>query len=532
MSLFRSARFRRRRVLADEALKTEIEFNAKPTQTSFITSRAQADLFSCRMGEGKSAALCWAIFYHTQHNPGAQWALIRDTWENLQATTLLEFFKWFPKGVMIDWSASQKRATWRRESGLEGSVVCVGMDVPGDAHKLQSRELAGFAMDEPAPAAEGGGISEMIFSTAMTRLRQPGMNWYSAKLAQNSSDETHWTYRTFFDPGRPANPNAVLPKLQSSGYRVFQTTEPENLSNLPPGYYEDMRERYRESGRTDLADRFAEGRVGFQQPGKAVTPEFSQTNHVTPGLQPISQAPLSLCWDFGGNPTCLFTQQTPMGHWNVLEAHVSDGGMGVFELIEEVIAGRIKKNFHGAEIFHYGDPAGDQIEGSSSSATAVRKLRDMLGGRWYPGPQKWDPRIQPLRRVLTTMRNGTGLVQIDEHEAKPLWHALRGGWFYRIGQNGVSADRPVKNIHSHPGDAFSYGAAEMFPGGVLRERGTNSGFVQHTKPTYRRVRTPVETMFNAIEGEVPEDGEAMIEQPSTPNKTRSYMRPRAIGRRR
>ena len=96
------------------------------------------------MGEGKSAALCWAIFYHTQHNPGAQWALIRDTWENLQATTLLEFFKWFPKGVMIDWSASQKRATWRRESGLVGSVVCVGMDVPGDAHKLQSRELAGL----------------------------------------------------------------------------------------------------------------------------------------------------------------------------------------------------------------------------------------------------------------------------------------------------------------------------------------------------------------------------------------------------
>lgn len=476
------------------------------TQQAFITSRAEADLFSCRMGEGKSTALCWAIYHHTKHNPGADWALMRDTWTNLEGTTLREFFKWFPVDVMVSWRATEKRITWLPASGLTGSIICLGIADDIDAQKLQSREFAGFAMDEPAPAAESGGIAEFVFSTALTRLRQPGMKWYAAKLAQNSSDETHWTYRQFFDPGNPGNPDFDRPPKQTMGFRVFETSEPENKKNLPRGYFDNMAARYRASGRQDLADRFAGGKVGFQQQGKAVTPEFSRMLHVASGLMEISSAELLLCWDFGLNPTCHMTQATPMGHWNILESYVSDGGMGVYELIEEVIAGRIEARFHGADIRHYGDPAGEAREASSSKMTAVKMIKDLLGGRWTPGPVRFAERVAPLRSVLSKTHNGTGLVQIDEERAKPCWHALRGGWHYRIHRGGVVSDHPVKNISSHPGDAIGYGAAIIYPGGVLKER-KRSNFRQLQRPTYGAHRS----MLFPPKPEPPKDGAEMFD---------------------
>ncbi len=479
------------------------------TQRAFITSRAEADLFSCRMGEGKSTALCWSIFYHTTHNPGARWALIRGTWEDLRDTTLVEFFKWFPEGVLVDYRKSEKRLIWLPDSGLTGEIMLMGMDDPQDASKLQSRELGAFAMDEPAPAAETGGIAEFIFTTAMTRLRQPGMNWYAVKLAQNSSDETHWTYKRFFDPGNPGDPKMPLPPKQKHGFRVFQTGRPENTKNLPAGYYQRMEAQYEADGRTDLRDRFARGDVGFQQPGKPVTPEFVRSLHVRPGLLELD-VELRLLWDFGGSPCCHMSQVTPMGHWNILETHQSDGGMGVFEMIEEVIAGRIADRFHGAAITHYGDPAGMQKEQSKASQSAVKMLKQMLGGRWVPGPVKFNERLQPLRRVLGLMRNGTGLVQIDEEDAKACWMSLRGGWHYKVHPNGVVADRPVKDNHSHPGDALGYGAAEIFPGGAMKTR-KRSGFVQMQTPTYgiRRPTAPVDELFNAQPGAAPpKDGES------------------------
>lgn len=447
----------------------EIIFEAGNTQQAFITSRAEADLFACRMGEGKSAALVWSLYYYTLHNPGAIGAIIRDTWENLRDTTQKEFFYWFPPGVAGEWKASTKTWTWRL-GDLRGEVMFLGMDDEKDAHKLQSRPLSIFAMDEPAPAAGAGGIDEFIFSTGMTRLRVPGMKWYSAKLAENNPDEGHWTYKLFVDPGYAGTPEDVeLPPEQKRGYKVFQTVGPENLENLPAGYYERLEKQYERTGRLDLRDRFARGQFGFQQPGLAVTPQFNETIHVRNDIEPLDTE-IKMLWDFGLNATCVFTQVTPMGHWNILEAYVGDGDVGVYELISGVVAPRMKERFRGLAMAHYGDPQGKQREQSSSEQSAVRVIRNELGGPWRPGPTKWEERRDPLCKVLTVLRNGTGLVQIDRKRARTVWHALRGGWHYKKHKNDVVSVMPVKDIHSHPGDAMGYGAAVIFPRGELHKK--------------------------------------------------------------
>lgn len=445
----------------------ETNFNPNPLQRGFILSRAKADLFSSRMGEGKSTALVWSILYHTRHNPGAHHCLIRDTWENLRATTLKSFFDWFPPGIYGTWHEGKKTFTWA--TGVaEGDVVFLGMDDATDSSKLMSRELAGFAMDEPSPGAGSGGIDEMIFDMAMSRLRQGGMQWYQAKLAENNPDESHWTYKKF------------IIEAEMNGYKLWQPLSPENMNNLPASYYEDLRKLW--AHRPDLIRRFVDGEFGFQALGKSVTPQWNDRLHLSYGLTAVRRQPLHLCWDFGLNPTCLVTQRTPLGHWNILEAMVGDG-IGVAELIEDgvkpLLADRYGKDF---PLMHIGDPAGNEREQTSSQRTAVQYLLRELGGTWRNGPVRTAARVEPLRAALTRVVDGKGLIRVDRERAGAVWQALRGGWHYHVSRSGITSVEPLKNIHSHPGDALAYGAAILFPLGKFNER--KSGIITPQKAGY------------------------------------------------
>jgi len=437
----------------DQATEKRIRFAANPTQKQFIISQAEADLFSSRMGEGKSAGLVWACWYHTRHNPGAEWALIRDTWENLRRTTQQEFFYWFAPGIFGYYRATEKCFYWTAE-GMKGKVHFMGLDDPEDASKLQSLPLGGFGMDEPAPAMEGTGISEEVFDIAMLRTRQPEMKWYAAKLAQNNPDESHWTYRRFVDPGAP-------------GYKAWQTSLPENIRNLPADYYDRMKKNL--AHRPDLLKRFGEGKYGFTRIGREVTPEWSDDLHLAQGLKPIKGRELVLIWDFGLNPCCLITQVTPMRHWNILEAHLMPRE-GVYELIELVVKPILREKYEGFAWRHTGDPTGSAPEQSSKRTSAVKVIVRELGGPWIPGSTSIKDRVDPLRAILREAVGGVGVVQVDRDNAKVVWHALRGGWHRNVIRGGVVSEAPVKDEHSHPGDCMGYGAHLLFPLGKLRER--------------------------------------------------------------
>lgn len=421
-------------------------FFPNPVQRSFIESQALADLFSSRVGEGKSTALAWSILHHTRHNPGANWAVVRDTWENIQKTTLKTFFEWFPPGIYGTWHGTRREFTWA-EGVAKGTVSFVGMEDPSDASKLLSWELGGIAMDEPAPAMGSAGIDEFVFDIAMTRLRQPGMKWRPMKLATNNPDESHWTYKKFVSPG-------------IDGFRVHQPSNPENAHNLPDGYYETIRKTL--AARPDLIRRFVDGEYGYQAEGKAVTPQWNDKIHLANGLVAIPRRQLILLWDFGLNPTCIITQVTPLGTWNILESFVGDE-IGAQELIESEVLPTIAARYHGHTFRHIGDPAGDTREQSSSLNRASLVVRKLIPGQWRAGPQKWPPRRDAIQSVLSRNIGGRGLMQVDRHRAQHVWFALRGGWHYHVARTGVVSSEAKKNEHSHPGDAMSYGAAVLFP---------------------------------------------------------------------
>lgn len=424
-------------------------FKPNPIQRNFIESRAKADLFSSRLGEGKSTAIAWSCLYHTRFNPGARWVIIRDTFENLTKSTMKTFFQWFPPGIYGTYHGGNKTFTWAN-GVAKGEVIFMGMDAAQDASKLMSVEIGGFGMDEPAPAMGNAGIDEFIFDMAISRLRQPDMQWYAAKLAENNPDEAHWTYKKFVVPGTP-------------DFQIWQPQIPENVQNLPKEYYSQLRDLWKH--RPDLVRRFVDGEFGFQAIGKAVTPQWNDKLHLKVGLVPISGAELTLCWDFGHTPVCLVTQVTPMGHWDILDACCGID-MGVEELIEQQVQPLLRdyKRRFNVTWRHTGDPMGKMRAQDTIQNFPVKTIRSMLGGVWKPGPVPVQARLDPLHAVLTKTVGGSGKVRVDRDRAAPVWHALRGGWHYHIAANGLISGVPVKD---HPasdvGDAMGYGAAYLWP---------------------------------------------------------------------
>jgi len=470
-------------------------FTANPTQRAFIESRAEADLFASRKGEGKSAGLCWAAFYYTYHNPGAIGVCLRDTYENLRRTTLEEWFHWFPDGIYGQWVGSERCWYWdTKRTGLSGKVYFMGAESQDDAQRIASMPLAFALFDEPAPAANSSaGIDEFVFDTVMGQLRQPGMKWYAAKLATNNPDQSHWTYKRFVKPGTPPIERPKLP-MQELGFRCWQTREPENIANLPPGYYEAMAQRW--AHRKDLLRRFVEGKFGFQSKGRAVTPEWNDDIHLAQGLQPVQGLPLKLMWDGGLNPTCVISQITPLGDWLILDAFVGED-YGMYELIRDVVRPRLLERYPWIKTIQRGvestgDPNLDMREQSRSRTadgrrnSAVTVILNEVGGTWTKGPVDEASRIEPLREVLRKTRDGRGIVMVDRDNAEPVWFALRGGWHYRISRTGVVGSI-VKDEHSHPGDCMGYGAARWFPLGKLATRG-------------KTVETRVGNYYNAAPG--------------------------------
>lgn len=442
-----------------------VTFTPNPVQGAFITSRAEADLFASRRGEGKSTALVWSCFYHTRHNPGAKWAIIRDTIPNLERSTMAAFFEWFKPGVFGTFNHTKREWTWA-EGIAQGTVTFVGVEDPKDASKFLSWELAGFAMDEPAPAFGSAGIDEEVFDLAMTCLRQPGMQWYAAKLAENNPDESHWTYRKFVSPGTP-------------GYKLWQPRDPENLANLPPDYYERMRKTLRH--RPDLVRRFVDGEFGFQSQGVAVTPQWNDSLHLAVGLVPLERHETILLWDFGLTPVCIVTQVMASGHWHILDALAGEG-VGVVEFIEDQVRPLLAARYPKCPLRHIGDPAGEQRSQVEANLTPALMIRRMLGGTWRSGPQRLEPRIDALQAVLSRTSGGRAVVQVDRERARLVHYALRGGWHYHVARTGIVSREPKK---THPdsdiGDAMSYGAAVLFPPGKLAEE---SGVARIGAPSY------------------------------------------------
>ena len=427
--------------------ETKIDWYASPTQLDFILSGAHEVCLMGPRGEGKTEAAIMAMVAHAeQQDPSAlpvQWAIFRDTYKNVVRTTIPSFLS----------SPIKKNIKYRKSDQvieLPGyfTIQLFGVDDLGDLSIFQSLQLGGVWAEEVAPAAVddiGSGIAEEAWLLALTCLRQKGIT-PRAQITCNYPNEEHWSWVRFSTTPAP-------------GTELFEIDRGENV-NLPAAYRPKMEQAL--SSRPDLARRLVFGLPGFVQKGVAVTPEFEEKRHVAlQELLPIAGVPLELWWDWGLNPTCIFTQISPKGQRRIYDVVVGKN-VGVEQIIDSDITPLLSGKYRGLRVDdHIGDPAGSIREQSNSQNTAVQAVLAAIGGDFIPGPVAWSARRDAVKSYLNAGLGEHGpAVIICPRYGKSLIRALRGGWHYRRSNTGaVLRERAVKDIDSHPGDAFGYGVA-------------------------------------------------------------------------
>jgi hypothetical protein len=465
-----------------------MDIRPSPIQDAFIRSPATVACLIGPQGEGKTWAGAIAMFLAGQRwkavtgkpMPGA---IVRDTHANIKRMTVGSINKAMnAKGVgtLIRWKSDYHKLT-----SIDGSmdIDLFGMDDLGSLTRIQGAEYAFIWMEEPAPMIEqaNAGMSVEVFDACISRVSR-AINVEHAEagllprlqVTMNPADEEHWTYHEFLE--NPRFPSRDFPDLS---LKVF---------NIPYGdntYQADMtRQATKAAFMNDqgLYMRYVDGRFAFVQIGEKVTPEYNEEIHrAKVKLDPIPGADGYRFWDGGLNPTCIVAQVTPRGRVHVLDTWVGEN-MGLRQLLKNHVKPTLESpRYAESRIPRWrdiGDPALRNREQSDSDQTGARVIETELGGTFEPGPIDWWPRREGCKDALSRLIDGGPMVLVSPHEGK-LNRALRGGWHYRKDASGkVIRDQAVKDMHSHPGDAFGYGMAVILGKHGAKQR-TNQSQLRH-----------------------------------------------------
>jgi len=385
-----------------------------------------------------------------------RWGVVRNTYQQLRDTTLKTVTDWFPPshfgvlhgGEKGPWNYYLKLPTLN----LEAELLFRALDRPDQVSNLLSLELTGAWLNEyreiPIP----------IFEAIQGRVgrfpseRDGGCDWHGVIMDTNPPPEGS-EYEIFFEKQRPDN--AVLFK-QPSGL----SPEAENLAHLPGGrnYYANLAK----GKDRDYVRVYIEGKYGFILTGEAVTPEYNEDIHRSKKPLPVIEHAMGVrFYDGGLNPTCIVGQITPAGQ---LYIHRTFRGknIGMKQLIASEVKPFLGQHFKSVKRWRdIGDPALRSKDQGNSDVSAAKEIEEGLNTFLEPGPVKWAPRREALKSGLNLMVSGKPWVFLDPRD-EILHQCLRGGWHYKRNSDGqiVNTD-PVKDEHSHPGDAFAYGLAVL-----------------------------------------------------------------------
>ena len=456
-----------------------------PVAARFVRSRAFIRGIMGPVGSGKTTACIDAIVQSALwQRPDAngirhvKWRCVRDTYPNLEKTTIASWHKWFPSGVG-EWSWGPPPShvlKWTLNGVRDAVVVEIEFRAIGDhsiSDIMQGWEGTGLWLNE---AAE---LNPDVLSVGMTRLgRWPAdPAWYGVICDFNAPDVDNWCYRLFVerDLALPASVQAEVDRI-NGGQAVAFFRQPggrdagaENHAHLPKGYYERMLI----GQRPDYIRRYVDNEFGFSRGGQPVYPEFNDQLHVAPAPMVADKGlPLLIGLDAGLTPAAVVGQAAPNGQLRILAelaVFAQDGamldGMGP-KRFGEALARLLSERFGTVDlsaIYGFADPAsahGADTEGGELPwFQAVAKAS---GVRIRPADSNnLTARLEAVRLPLTRLIDGHVPGLLICPSAKLLRRGFNSKYIYRRSQlaSGVGyrfEDKPAKNEYSHVHDALQY----------------------------------------------------------------------------
>jgi len=445
----------------------DLQFDLSPTQYQFAVSDAHICMLVGPMGEGKTFAGTVALIVHAARcGIPIFGALIRDTHTNIRKSTAKDMKAYL--GEHIQFRDQEREATIKTDPPVHLDLF--GIDDQASLSKLQGPQYSIIWLEEPAPIYEraNAGLPKEVFMMAIARAARQTGTKMRVQITQNPADENHWTAKVAEEPDEylTAEDGTVIYK------KLFRIPRGENTHLSPIARAANMAAFKDDPGKWS---RYVEGVEAAVHMGKKVTTSYNPRIHFSDKILPVLKGEALMFWDGWMNPTCILAQYRQVGNLGearqlVIHDVLYDEGIGTKELIREQVQPMMASPKWKNKVSPEGwrailDPSMATSDQSSSRSSARREIENSFGCRCELGPDRWEVRRETVNEPFKTLIADGIPTVILSRTAVRLHRALKGGWHYKTDNNGnVIGNKPVQtDEHSHPGNAWSYGAAILFP---------------------------------------------------------------------
>lgn len=445
------------------------EFNASPTISRFIKSRALIKGIIGPFGSGKSVGCVMGLAsLAAMQEPSAdgvrhsRFAVIRNTYRQLQDTTMNTVFDWFPNGYAGKYRPSEHR--YILEYGdIKSELLFRALDRPEDVDNLLSLELTGAWLNE---------YREIPFDVLVNLLgrvgRYPGDKKARMRTIMMDTNPppmgSPW-YDLFEESLDPAVEAALSRALANSvdGDRPLlelfrqpggKDENAENLENLPEGYYDTMIALNADKG-DDWVNVHVHAQYGPDPSNLPVFPQYRASLHAPDPfvykLNPGAQVYIGM--DFGRTPACVLCQQMPNLRWAVF-AEVVTENCTTEEFVPKLDALLHRWGLTKEDVMIFGDPAGGY--GTEQDRRTSFDILRQNGYVVHAGAKSPEVRLGAIRGLLSTLIEGVPALVINKAECPTLARGFASEYKYSRNQEGEMKPEPRKNKYSHPHDALQH----------------------------------------------------------------------------
>ena len=432
-----------------------LNYTASPTVDRFLGSRSPRKILAGPVGGGKtSACVIHTLLNAMQQEPDedgfrrSRHIVVRNTIAQLRQTVIKTFTDWLPPDVFGRFNIAD-RMYYLNFKDVRAEILFLALEDEVSLRQLLSLEATTIflcEMREISQAVIEGVIGSKRVGRYPSRKQGPGATYpciiadtnmpafdtYHQKIMDG--DEGDWV--TFRQPGG-------------------RTPEAENLSFLPPDYYntEGLTEEYI---RTMIDCEFGQSREGM--------PVFRQTFvrdfHVAkePLLAIYSpDYPLLIGLDAGLTPAAIIGQLTPKGQLNILgECYTpKNESIGMERFLTNRLKPMLANKFGGMPVLIIVDPAANQP--SQASEETVLSVLEKSGLKHRPaGSNKIEIRIGSAETMFGRQAGGKAGMLIDAG-CTGLINALSHAYKFAARKDGDMEEKPLKDHpHSDIGDGFTY----------------------------------------------------------------------------
>lgn len=408
------------------------------------------------------ALALWDVLFHK----GRSWAFVSKKEED--SKELVQRAKFILDHIPVDKISPELLPKLKRGEMQTSPPVMEFPDVhsrimgfPSGGNQLRQRGFSGILEDECAfwedaeaayasaePTIKGGGRMVMVST------RYPG---FFKKIVYDQLDAKDLNFPEI-PPVTPKSPMEGIDVWTNprNGFKVIDLSHRANPAKRDPEFEDGLR-------RTLPIHLFnmEYGKSWANFEGKPVYEDFNPILHLT-YIKPkcLVGLPLLIGWDSSGlTPAVTLSQLQDSQLVTFLE--IVGLGMGASRFCPQV-AQAIRLEFPqitniAEQTISWFDPAGLK-KNETNERTYLSYMMDSGFKQVRPGPMTWEARKEAVTERLVGLAKGKPKTLIYEKGCPILTAGFKGGYRYEDSVANKEPDkiRPIKDIHSHPHDAYQY----------------------------------------------------------------------------